>query len=170
LQFVGWVPIQSLSIALPNWGREKETCQRLTLLAARRRFLSLSLEFGDAKGDEEGIGEAKVIGVFNKVTTIPDSERGHVNGLPVEVIDETLAEAEGKVGREIDVSGLSFGEVGLDEASEMGPSPRQTLPVSDTYTATGRGRYFSLGFSSFFNVVVGVAIRVEMKGDHRRSG
>jgi hypothetical protein len=47
-----------------------------------------------------------------------------LNGIAIKVINEAATEAEGKVGREIDVSGASFGEIGIEEMSKIGPPRR----------------------------------------------
>jgi hypothetical protein len=92
-------------------------------------------EFGGAKGEEEGAGKAKVVGVFDKVSTILDLENRHLDRSLLKVVDETLAEADRKVGREIGASLVSFREISIEEASEVGPSPRQRVSMCD-----GNGR------------------------------
>jgi len=54
-----------------------------------------------------------------------------LNGVAVKVIDEAVAEAEGEVGGEIGVPGAGLGKISVEEAVEIGPSPRQTLLVGD---------------------------------------
>jgi hypothetical protein len=89
------------------------------------------LKFGGAKGEEEGGGEAKVVGMIDEVVTILGSEGGDLNGIALKIVDNALAEATRKVRGEIGVSGVGLREIGLEEVSEEGPSPRQTVPVGD---------------------------------------
>ena len=54
---------------------------------------SFCFEFGGAEVKEEGVGEAKVVGVGDEVAAILGRERGDVNGLTLKIIDEAPAEA-----------------------------------------------------------------------------
>jgi hypothetical protein len=111
--------------------------------------------------EEDVRGEFKVVGVFDEIATILGRERGDVNGFPIKIIDEALAETEREVGREIDVSGASFGEISVEEALEVGPPPCQTLPVGDMNATRRRRCRVPIGFT--FGVV-----GVETKGKFNR--
>jgi hypothetical protein len=95
------------------------------------RLTLSSFKFGGAEGEEEGIAEAEVVGVSDEIAAILGSEGGHLNGVALKVVDETSAEAEGEVRGEIDVSGAGLREIGVEEASEVGPSPREAVLIGD---------------------------------------
>ena len=80
---------------------------------------------------EEGVGEAKVIGVFDKIATVLWLEQGHMNRSLLKVVDEALAEACGEVGGEIGTPLVSFGESRREEVLKEGPSLSQRVPIGN---------------------------------------
>jgi len=132
-------------------------CVECRVAYAKSPLISrLSFECGDAEGEKEGIRKAKVVGVLDEVATILSLEGGNLNGVALKVVDEALAESEGKVAREVDVSRAGLGEISVEEVAEEGPSPGEAMPVGNANTA-GRGHCRRL-------LLVSISFAIEMKG------